>query len=407
MRVVQPGHSVCRIQRHVPELGDLGSRRLDLAQFVGAARQQLGLGSVPVPLIAEPGMRHAMGRSLDLGVVPAPAAVGGHLHSANGSPTGPGQAADLVEAAAGQLLTAGRKGDDRFRSDLVVQRRDFRVLIEMPVVVVVQVVPVHQLDSPQILGVKDSFEAGNHQPQRKPVLGPHRLAVHAVGHQTVVHALGQRHARRSLHFFHPFCNEPGGPGFHAGLLEQHREGYSGPFGATGHPVRFLNGLRPRRRPVPRALDEMQAGDGREALQVLHGENQRTVHHAVDHEPMLAGIDVRDVGATGRPHEVERGWRDHPHRILKRARHMKHEPEGIGRRPAADGMGYADRGHETGAIAVGDQLLAALDERGLVCGCLAARGRDGSHGQTTGQRGAALQESPSIRSFRTHRSLLRR
>ena len=108
--------------------------------------------SVPIPLIAEPGMRHAMCRPLNLGVLPAPAAVGGYLHPANGSPTGPGQAADLVESAAGQLLSPGREGDDRFRSDLVIQRRDFRVLIKMPVVVVVHVVPVHQLDSPQILG---------------------------------------------------------------------------------------------------------------------------------------------------------------------------------------------------------------------------------------------------------------
>src|SRR5688572_7338670 len=76
--VVQPRHSVRGIQGHVPELGDLGSRRLNLAQFVGASRKQLGLFSVPIPLIAEPGMRHAIGRPLYLGVLPAPAAVGGH-----------------------------------------------------------------------------------------------------------------------------------------------------------------------------------------------------------------------------------------------------------------------------------------------------------------------------------------
>jgi hypothetical protein len=149
---------------------------------------------------------------------------------------------------------------------------------------------------------------------------------------------------------------------------------------------------------------MKAGDGREALQVLHGENQRTIHHAVDHETMLTGIDVRDEGATSRPHEVERGWRNHPHRILKRARHMKHEPEGIGRRPAADGVGDAYRRHETGTIAVGDELLIPFDELWMLLG---ARRRDGSHCQTTGQRGAALQESPSTRLFRSHESLLRR
>ena len=214
----------------------------------------------------------------------------------------------------------------------------------MPVVVVVHVVPIDDLDSPQILRVKDSFEAGDHQPQRKPVLGPHGLAVHAVGHDAVVHRLGDRHARRALHFLRPFRDEPGCPAFQAALLEQRREEHAGPFGATRHPVRFLNGLRPARRSVPRALDEMKAGDGREALQVLHGEGQRTVHHAVDHETMLPRIDVREEGATSRRHVVERGWRDHPDRILKRRRHMKREPEVIGRRPAA--VGDADRRHDT-------------------------------------------------------------
>ena len=102
---------------------------LNLAELVGAAQHELGLFSVPIPLIAEPGMRHAVGRPLNLGVVPAPPAVGGHLHPADGSPTRPGQTADLVESVAGQLLSPGRKSDDRFRSDLVVQRSDFRVLI--------------------------------------------------------------------------------------------------------------------------------------------------------------------------------------------------------------------------------------------------------------------------------------
>ena len=83
-------------------------------------------------------------------------------------------------------------------------------------------------------------------------------------------------------------------------------------------------------------------------------SQWTVHHAVDHETVLRGIDVRNEGAPGRPDIVERGWRDHPHRILKRSRYMKDEPKGIGRRPAA--VWYAFRRHETGALAIGDQLI---------------------------------------------------
>src|SRR6266545_5844022 len=124
-------------------------------------------------------MRHAMRSSLDLGVVPALAAVGGHLYLLDRAATGPRQAADLVESAARQLLSRGRERDDRFGPDLIPQRSLFRLLIEMPVVVVVHVVAVHHLDSPQILGVKDSLEAGDHQAQRKPLLGPNGLAVHA------------------------------------------------------------------------------------------------------------------------------------------------------------------------------------------------------------------------------------
>ena len=84
--------------------------------------------------------------------------------------------------------------------------------------------------------------------------------------------------------------------------------------------------------------------------------------------------------------------------------MKNEPKLIGRRPTA--VRYAYRGHETGALAIGDQFVTALDERSRHS-CLAERGLYRSQGQTTGQRGATFKESPSIRPFRTHGSLLRR
>src|SRR4030095_5892499 len=65
--VVQPGHPECLIVGLVPILGELGARRLRLAQFVGAARQQLCLGAVPIPLIAETGKGHALRRALEFG----------------------------------------------------------------------------------------------------------------------------------------------------------------------------------------------------------------------------------------------------------------------------------------------------------------------------------------------------
>jgi hypothetical protein len=77
-------------------------------------------------------------------------------------------------------------------------------------------------------------------------------------------------------------------------------------------VRFLHRRRPARRAISRTLDEMKSRHRREALQVLHGERQWTVNHPVDHETMRLGIDFRNVGAAGRPHEVERGRCDHSH-----------------------------------------------------------------------------------------------
>src|SRR6476646_3392859 len=134
--VVQPGHSVVSIERHVPILGDLLSRRLHLPDLVGGARNNLGLVSIPIPLIAEPCVRHALWSGLDLGAVPLPPAIGGYLHGTNGAPAGPGQPADLVESAAGQKLAAGRVRDDRLRSDLFAERKLSRIRPEMAEVVV-------------------------------------------------------------------------------------------------------------------------------------------------------------------------------------------------------------------------------------------------------------------------------
>src|SRR5207244_2758951 len=139
--VVQPRHAECGIEGLVPVLGDLFARRLNLTDLVRAARQELRLVSVPIPLIGETGMSHTLWRSLELSLVPFLAAVGGHFHLLDGAATGPGQAADLVESATGQLLSSGREGDDRFGPDLIAQRSPFRVSIKMAVVVVVHVVP--------------------------------------------------------------------------------------------------------------------------------------------------------------------------------------------------------------------------------------------------------------------------
>src|SRR5229473_414961 len=102
----------------------------------------------------------------------------------------------------------------------------------------------------------------------------------------------------------------------------------------------------RFRTVSDALEKMNASYRREALQLVHGENQRTVHHPVDHETMLLGIDVRNVEAAVGSHIVERGWRNNPYRLGKRSHYVKRKSKGIGRRSPFRWL--ADRVHKTGA-----------------------------------------------------------
>ncbi len=65
-----------------------------------------------------------------------------------------------------------------------------------------------------------------------------------------------------------------------------------------------------------ALHEMNPGYRRQALQIVHAETQRTIHHAVDREAMLRRIDVGEMGRVVL-HEVELGRRDDSRIILKR------------------------------------------------------------------------------------------
>src|SRR5258706_15115664 len=164
---------------------------------------------------------------------------------------------------------------------------------------------------------------------------------------------------------------------------------------------------------------MHAGDGREALDLVHRENQRTVHHPVDHEPMLFGIDLRNVEAAMRRHIVKRRRRDTSYRLAKRSDDVKRQPKRIGRRSPVRWL--AQRGHEMGAIAIGDLILETffsgrLRERSWRrcwciswrrCGCLAAGGPYRSRDYTS-DRGTAGQEFPSTRLLlRVHGSPFRR
>ena len=90
-------------------------------------------------------------------------------------------------------------------------------------------------------------------------------------------------------------------------------GHVGPAGLHVVPIGFIV----HQAAVSRALQEVNSGYRREALYFLHGEDRGAVHHAVNHEPVLAGINIRDMIIVHN-NEMVRGRRDDSDRILKRS-----------------------------------------------------------------------------------------
>src|SRR5258707_4949239 len=104
-----PWHDAVVEPWHVPdgpikELGDLLQRRLLLPDLVGAARYNLGLVAIPIPLISEPDVRHALWSHLELGGIPLLPAIGGDLHRLDCAAAGARQPRDLIRCPSRQLL---------------------------------------------------------------------------------------------------------------------------------------------------------------------------------------------------------------------------------------------------------------------------------------------------------------
>src|SRR5207249_12187684 len=109
----------------------------------------------------------------------------------------------------------------------------------------------------------------------------------------------------------PSRHEPTRPFLHAGLLQQRAERHPRPFTASRHPVYVLDRqphLRivrtmEHRRTISMALHKINPGYRRQALELLQGETQRTIDHAMDRKAVLLGTDVGRVrGASW--HAVE-------------------------------------------------------------------------------------------------------
>src|ERR1700721_1069783 len=96
--VVCPGWFEIWGIRHAQSLGHFLSSRLDRSGVVGGARHNHVLVSIPVPHIAEPGVRLAKRNPLKLGFVPRLPAVGGYLHLTNAAIAGPSPPGDLRPA---------------------------------------------------------------------------------------------------------------------------------------------------------------------------------------------------------------------------------------------------------------------------------------------------------------------
>src|SRR5438477_9915340 len=108
-----------------PESGVVGRRRLDTAYVIGTPRLEHGLSTVPRPGELKAGEGDSKRRLREVRVVPGPTAVGGDFKPAHSTAPGPRETFDRVKAAAGQPLSGGREGDDRFRS----LRRGIRALV--------------------------------------------------------------------------------------------------------------------------------------------------------------------------------------------------------------------------------------------------------------------------------------
>ena len=88
------------------------------------------------------------------------------------------------------------------------------------------------------------------------------------------------------------------PFLHADLVQQGGEQHPGPLAAGQHAVAELQAVHLRTAPlhaaVGGAFQEADHAHRGEAHQVVHGEDDRAFHHAVNHQPVLLRVDIRQA-----------------------------------------------------------------------------------------------------------------
>ena len=171
---------------------------------------------------------------------------------------------------------------------------------------------IHHLEAPQPLDVGVALPPGQQEPQRISLLRPKRLAVLAIGDHRVVHHLFDRDAAVKLAGVRAFGEDPRRAGVHAALTEQRGHRHAGPLAAAREAVdalhvRLRGAAAPFAAAVAGAFEEVDARDRRQPLQLLHGEDQRPIDHAVNGQRVPGRIDLGDTAMM--PLEVQRGRRD--------------------------------------------------------------------------------------------------
>ncbi len=154
--------------------------------------------------------------------------------------------------------------------------------------------------------------------------------------------------------------------------------------------------------VRMALQEMNPGHGRQALEIVHAETHGTIHQAVDREAMLLRIDLGEVGGV-LLHEVKLGRSDDSPVVLKRG--VERDVINTHSRPSA-------RGDPSAQVFAGDVFAGDVGGGGIFglyfgLGCLASRPFSASasaSGHTSQRTTSVLQEPPPARSFGIHERL---
>ena len=129
-----------------------------------------------------------------------------------------------------------------------------------------------------------------------------------MSNQDVFHDLRHRNALGMLAAINAFRNDPARAALDASLAKQQGERHPGPFAAGRSPVR-LDDIPARTGFGTRTLDVVNPRHVRQTLELFHREDQRAIDHPVDHQLVLARIDIR-YAVLVLCREMQRVWRDH-------------------------------------------------------------------------------------------------